>query len=394
LFWVALIYAAAGTLITHLIGRPLIRLYFQRQHMEADFRFSLARLREYTEQVALLSGEAAERNILGGRFGALVANYLAVTFRRMRVWAFTQTFSQLSPIIPFIFTAPFYFLGKIELGTMTQTAEAFGRVSNSLTIFVTYYMYLAGFKSVVDRLNSFDEALDQAETLINAGPARAASAAGANDVSLDNIELRLPDRRRIVEAKHLELARGQSVLLSGPSGSGKSTLFRAIAGIWPYGEGRVRMPENAHVMVIPPKPYIPIGTLRAAVTYPAVAGTYPDADIRGALVDARLGNLAGELDHEEAWSQRLSSGEQQRLAVARALLVRPDWLFLDESTSAVEEKLEADLYAVLAQRLPNTTIISIGHRSTLTQLHQRHLEMTPDGDHFTLRDAAKAQAAE
>lgn len=394
LFWVALIYAAAGTLVTHLIGRPLIGLFFQRQHMEADFRFSLARLREYTEQVALLSGEAAEKTILGGRFGALVANYLDVTFRRMRVFAFTQAFSQLSPIIPFIFTAPFYFAGKIVLGTMTQTADAFGRVSGSLTFFVSYYMYLAGFKSVVDRLNSFDEAIDQAERLVSAGPVRTSGAAGANDVSLDNVELQLPDHRRIVEAKHLELARGQSVLLSGPSGSGKSTLFRAVAGIWPYGEGRVRVPENAHIMVIPAKPYIPIGTLRSAVTYPAVAGTYPDADIRGALIDARLGELAKELDHEEVWSQRLSSGEQQRMAVARALLVRPDWLFLDESTSAVEEKLEADLYAVLAQRLPNTTIVSIGHRSTLTQLHKRHLEMTPDGDHFTLRDAATAEAAE
>jgi len=394
LFWVALIYAAAGTLITHLIGRPLIRLYFQRQHMEADFRFSLARLREYTEQVALLGGEDAEKSILGGRFGALVANYLAVTYRRMRVYGFTQMFSQLSPIIPFIFTAPFYFLRKIDLGTMTQTAQAFGQVAGALTFFVSYYMYLASFKSVVDRLNSFDMAIDQAEALVNAGPARAPGAAGANDVYLEDIELRLPDRRRILEAKRLELARGQSVLLSGPSGSGKSTLFRAIAGIWPYGAGRVRVPERAHVMVIPAKPYIPIGTLRSAVTYPTVAGTYPDADIRGALVDARLGELAGELDHEEVWSQRLSSGEQQRLAVARALLVRPDWLFLDESTSAVEEKLEADLYAVLAQRLPNTTVISIGHRSTLKPLHKRHLEMTPDGDHFTLRDAANAEAAE
>jgi putative ATP-binding cassette transporter len=173
-------------------------------------------------------------------------------------------------------------------------------------------MYLASFKSVVDRLNSFDMAIDQAEALINAGPARVPGAAGANDVYLEDVELRLPDRRRILEAKRLELARGQSVLLSGPSGSGKSTLFRAIAGIWPYGGGRVRVPERTHVMVIPPKPYIPIGTLRSAVTYPAVAGTYPDTDIRGALVDARLGELAGELDHEEVWSQRLSSGEQQR----------------------------------------------------------------------------------
>ncbi|MGD0027160.1 MAG: SbmA/BacA-like family transporter, partial [Xanthobacteraceae bacterium] len=267
LFWVALIYAASGTLITHLIGRPLIRLYFTRQHMEADFRFSLARLREYTEQVALLGGENAEQNMVGRRFGALIANYLAVVYRRMRVTAFTQTFGQLSPIIPLIFTAPFYFAGKIELGVMTQTAGAFAQVAAALTFFVNYYTYLAAFKSVVDRLNSFDAAIDQAQALSDAGPARVASARGTPRIDLEDVDLFLPDGRRIVETKHLVLAGGESVALSGPSGSGKSTLFRAISGIWPYGEGRIRSPEDIRVMVVPPKPYIPIGTLRAAVTY-------------------------------------------------------------------------------------------------------------------------------
>jgi len=246
---------------------------------------------------------------------------------------------------------------------------------------------------VVDRLNSFDAAIDQAQALADAGPARVTGATGGNIV-LDGVALALPDGRRIFDSKHVDLGAGESVLLSGPSGSGKSTLFRAISGLWPYGEGRIARPDRADVMVIPPKPYIPIATLRSAVTYPAVSGTYGDEDIRAALTDAHLGALTGELDHEEVWSQRLSSGEQQRLALARALLRRPDWLLLDESTSAVEEKLEAELYAMLAKRLPKTTIISIGHRSTLASLHRRHLEMTPEGDHFTLRDVAKADAAE
>ena len=394
LFWVALIYAAAGTLVTHLIGRPLIKLYFQRQHMEADYRFSLARLREYSEQVALMDGEAAEKNLLGGRFAALVANYLDVIYRRMRVWAFTQFFGQISPIIPFIFTAPFYFARRIELGTMTQTAGAFGQVAGALTFFVNYYTYLAGFKSVVDRLNSFDVAIDEAQALVGTGPVRIATSAGANAIGLDNVDLALPDGRHIVGARHVELKGGESVVLTGASGAGKSTLFRAISGIWPYGTGRISEPADNKVMVLPPKPYIPIGTLRSAVTYPAVPGTYGDAAIRSALIDAHLGSLAGELDREEVWSQRLSSGEQQRLAIARAVLLRPAWLLLDESTSAVEEKLEAELYAMLKQRLPETTIISIGHRSTLAALHRRHLEMAPDGDRFTLRDAAPAEAAE
>jgi putative ATP-binding cassette transporter len=392
LFWIALIYALSGTVITHLIGRPLIRLYFVRQHREADFRFSLARLREYTEQVALLSGESAEKDMVGRRFGALIANFIELVYVRMWVTAFSRTFGQISPILPYVFTAPFYFLGKIELGIMTQTADAFGKVSDAMTIVVNYYTELAGFKSVVDRLNSFDRAIDQAQELAAAGPVL--GAAEAPQVALEGVHIGLPNGRRIVEAVDFKLAAGENVLLTGPSGSGKSTLFRAISGIWPYGDGRIRIPAGAQVMVVPQKPYIPIATLRSAVTYPAVPGAYADDDIRRALADAQLGALAGELDREDVWSQRLSGGEQQRLALARALLLRPQWLLLDESTSALDEKLEAELYATLAKRLPSTTVVSIGHRSTLAAFHRRRLEMMAEGDHFTPRDAAKVAAAE
>ncbi len=393
LFWVALLYAATGTLVTHLIGRPLIGLYFQRQHMEADFRFSLARLREYTEQVALLSGEGAEQEMVDRRFGALIANFIDLVFRRMRVAAFTQVFAQLSPIIPFVFTAPFYFARKIELGAMTQTASAFSQVSQALTFFVNYYTYLAGFKSVVDRLNSFDAAIEHAQELAESGPAHLVGT-GAPRIGLDDVGVSLPDGRHIIETGHLVLRSGESVAVSGPSGVGKSTLFRAIAGIWPYGEGRVQTPEGGSVMVVPQKPYVPIASLRAAVSYPAMPGTYSDDDIRTALVDAQIGKLADQLDHEDVWSQRLSGGELQRLALARALLMKPDWLFLDEATSAVDEKQEADLYGVLARRLPHTTVISIGHRSSVVALHHRHIEIIPEGDRFVLRDAPKAAAAE
>lgn len=390
LFWVALVYAAAGTLITHLIGRPLIRLYFERQHMEADFRFSLARLREYTEQVALLSGEAAEQNMVGRRFGALIANFIALVHRRMRVTAFTATFNQISPIIPFIFTAPFYFLGTIDLGVMTQTAGAFGSVAEAMTFFVNYYTSLAGFKSVVDRLNSFDQAIEDARVLTGGGPTLAASTAPA--VAFKDLHVALPDGRRIIGLKDIVLAGGENVLVTGPSGSGKSTLFRAISGVWPYGDGVIDIPTGAKVMVVPQKPYIPIATLRSAVTYPAVADSYPDDAIRKALSDVHLAGLTDQLDREDTWSQRLSGGEQQRIALARALLMRPDWLFLDESTSALDEKLEADMYAAIAAQLPKTTVVSIGHRSTLAAFHSRRLDMTPEGDHFTLRDAARAAA--
>src|SRR5262249_46708121 len=251
--------------------------------MEADFRFSLARLREYTEQVALLNGESAEQSMVGQRFGALIANYLALVYQRMRVTAFPHTFSQISPIIPYVFTAPFYFARKIELGVMTQTAGAFGHVAHALTFFVTYYTYLAGFKSVVDRLNSFDAAIDHADELRGAGPARVAAPSGATAIELADIDLALPDGRHVLKNEHLALAARESVVLTGPSGSGKSTLFRAIGGIWPFGDGRISEPTGIRAMVVPARPYIPISTLRAAVTYPAVLGTYSDDQIRDAL---------------------------------------------------------------------------------------------------------------
>ncbi len=394
LFWVALIYAAAGTLITHLIGRPLISLYFQRQHMEADFRFSLARLREYTEQVALLDGEDAEKNMLGGRFAALVANFLAVIFRRMRVTAFTQTFGQLSPIIPFIFTAPFYFARKIELGTMTQTAGAFAQVSNALTFFVNYYTYLAGFKSVVDRLNSFDAAIDQAQALTDAGPARVAAPAGA---AVDR-----PRRCRSRPAGRQAHRRDQT---SGTGGRRKRGAFR------PLGLRQIdAVSRDFRHLAVRRGPH------QQACGHPRHGGAaealYSDrhAALRRHLSGGgrhlsrrghpqRAGRCPSRRSRRRARPRGgvVAAPVERRAAAPGAgarLLMRPDWLLLDESTSAVEEKLEAELYAVLARRLPKTTIVSIGHRSTLVGLHHRHLEMTPEGDHFTLRDAVKAAAAE
>jgi vitamin B12/bleomycin/antimicrobial peptide transport system ATP-binding/permease protein len=392
LFWIALIYASTGTLVTHWIGRSLIGLYFERQHMEADFRFSLARLREYSEQVALLDGERTEQASLRERFGGIIGNWLALISRRLKLLSFTATFRQLSPIIPFIFTAPFYFAGTIALGVMTQTAGAFSQVESALTIFVSYYNSLAGFKSVVDRLTSFDEAIENAKMLGTMGPKRRATEGGVG-AALEDVHIALPDGTRIVETEKLALPHGESTLLAGPSGSGKSTLFRAISGIWPYGQGSIHIPDGASVMVVPQKPYIPMGTLRAAITYPKAPDSHSDEEVRQALTDCRLANLLNCIDREEMWSQRLSGGEQQRLALARALLTRPDWLFLDESTSALDEKLEAELYKMLAMRLPNTTLVSIGHRSTLGAFHARRIDMTEtEGGQFTPRDTPAAAA--
>jgi vitamin B12/bleomycin/antimicrobial peptide transport system ATP-binding/permease protein len=376
LFWVALVYAGVGTIVTHLIGRPLAGLAFVKQRYEADFRFSLARLREYGEQVALLRGEPAERASLGARFTSIVKNYYEIIACRKTLTAFTSFYGQISPFIPYIVAAPFYFAGKIELGIMTQTARAFGHVDSSLNFFITYYVSLAEFKSVLDRLSSFDAAIEKAQAFETAkgGLMRAA---GGSGVAFEGVRLHLPNGRPIVEASGLELAPKESVFLTGPSGAGKSTLFRAISGIWPYGKGKIQTPDGARIMLLPQKPYIPVGTLRAAVTYPRTPDEVGDAAVRAALEAAELGSLIGELDVEDVWSQRLSGGEQQRLAVTRALLAKPDWLFLDEATSAMDEDMEHAIYGILREKLPGATIVSIGHRSTLARYHKRHLAMTP-----------------
>lgn len=395
LFWVALLYAGIGTIFTHLIGRPLVALSFKRQRYEADFRFSLARLREYSEQIALLKGEAAEQRGLSHRFGAIMGNYFEIISCRKKLTAFTASYGQVSPFIPYIVAAPFYFAGKITLGIMTQTASAFSSVNSALTFFVTYYVSLAEFKSVLDRLTSFDQSIDRAEVLVSPQPAAPVQRQAADkNLSIENLSLHLPDQRLILENLHLDLKHQEPVLFSGPSGSGKSTLFRAVAGIWPYKLGGIALPDDAKVMLLPQRPYLPIGTLRAAATYPAEPGAFDDQAIRDALIAARLEEFAGQLDVEDFWSQRLSGGEQQRLAIARALLVKPDWLFLDEATSAMDEDMEAEIYSALENKLPGTTLVSIGHRTSLIQFHKRRFHMQPAGKNTFTPGEIKATAAQ
>jgi putative ATP-binding cassette transporter len=376
-FWIALIYSLVGTWLTHLIGKPLVQLEFARERYEADFRFALARLREYSEQVALLRGENAEGRILGGRFGSLVANFYAIVGRTLKLVTFTASYFQASAVIPYIIVAPYFFLGKITLGQMTQTAGAFGRVESALNFFIARYQSLASFKAVVERLTTFRSAIEEASGLGTKPPRIERTEHSGRDFVLRDLVLCLPDGREIVCANRLMIETGMTTLLSGPSGSGKSTLFRAIAGIWPYGRGTIDRPADATIMLLPQRPYVPSGTLQTAVVYPSVAGAYSSSAMREALELAHLGSLAHEIDREDNWPQRLSGGEQQRLAIARAMLNKPDWLFLDEATSALDEKLEEEIYRTLSEVLPNTTIVSIGHRSTLTALHRRHIEMVP-----------------
>ncbi len=370
LLWVAVLYAVVGTGFTHLIGRPLAALEFQRQRVEADFRFGLVRVRENAEGVALYGGEQAETAALLGRFVNIVANVRATMTRVKKLTALNAGYSQVAGIFPLIVVAPRYFAGTIALGGMMRVVGAFSEVQGALSWFVDAYPQLAKWRATVGRLTGFQQAIEDAKRLAQGG-VRVAPAAGPG-LSLEGVTLALPDGRTLLEGAALGVPRGRSTVVSGRSGSGKSTLFRAIAGIWPFGGGTVRRPAEA-TLFLPQKPYIPLGTLRRAVSYPAAIDAYPQAEVEAALTDAGLAKLIPELDVDMAWAQRLSGGEQQRLALARALLTRPDWLFLDEATASMDPQGAAELYAKLRERLPNTTLLSIAHHPEVAKLHEGQL---------------------
>jgi vitamin B12/bleomycin/antimicrobial peptide transport system ATP-binding/permease protein len=395
LVWMALVYAAIGTVVTHLIGWRLIPLNFQQQRFEADFRFNLVRSRENSEQIAALNGEAAERERLLARFGLVVGNWLAVMQRQKRLMFFTQSFSQASVIFPYIVVSPVYFSGAMQLGGLMQTASAFNSVQNALTYFVSAYRSIAEWRAIVARLSGFEESIAAGRAAAVAPPViEVAPRDGAAAFAIDGLEVRLPSGEPIVAAEHLTFAAGERVLVTGPSGAGKSTLFRAITGIWPFGSGRVTVPKGARIMLVPQRPYFPVETLAAAVGYPAEAGTFDGARVGEVIAAVGLPQLVRRLSEEAHWNRMLSLGEQQRLAIARALLAAPDYLFLDEATASLDDAAEAAIYRLLQERLKSATIVSIGHRSTLGAFHRRRIELVRHGDFYQAREAALVSAAE
>ena len=394
LVWAALIYAVFGTVLTHLIGWRLIPLNFMQQRYEADFRFNLVRTRENSEQIAALDGEAAERESHLGRFRRVVNNWLALMQRQKQLMFFTQSYSQASVIFPYIVVSPAYFAGAMQLGGLMQTASAFNSVQNALSYFITAYRQIAEWRAIIARLSGFEDAIAAGRTAAVTPPAIEVAPGGGAVFAIDALDVRLPSGEPIVAAEHVAFAPGERVLVTGPSGAGKSTLFRAIAGIWPFGSGRVMVPKGAKVMLLPQRPYFPVETLAAAVAYPGKAGTFDDARIGEALIAVGLPQLVERLGEEAHWNRMLSLGEQQRLAIARALLQAPDYLFLDEATASLDEPAEAALYRLLQERLKGATIVSIGHRSTLGAFHRRRIELVPHGDFYQVREAALISAAE
>ena len=388
LLWAALIYACIGTVLTHLIGRPLIALNFQQQRYEADFRFNLVRVRENSEQIALLDGERAETDRLLMRFGNVMGNWYAIMTRQKKLTFLTAGYAQISVVVPFIVVSPAYFANAIQLGGLMQTANAFGQVQGALSVFVTIYRSLAEWRAVVERLSGFDRSVAAARAVAASPPVITLMPSAADAVSFDELAVRLPNGVPLINAEHIAIHAGERVLVTGPSGAGKSTLFRALAGVWPFGAGRIEIPKGARMMMLPQRPYFPIAPLAAAVAYPAEPGTFDDAKVAELIAAVGLPALAERIDEEQHWNRMLSPGEQQRLGIARAILQAPDYLFLDEATASLDEPAEAALYKLLQARLPKAAIVSIGHRATLAAMHRRFLRLAPEGKVSRLAEAS------
>ncbi|OWY26964.1 ABC transporter ATP-binding protein/permease [Herbaspirillum robiniae] len=375
--WFAVVYAAVGSGIVWWIGKPLVGLNFNQERFEANYRFGLIRVREHSEAVALYRGEAQERAQLGARLDDIRANWWDIMRLTKKLNIAVNFYGQFAIIFPMLVSAPRYFSGAITLGVMMQIADAFGQEQDSLSWFINAFSTLAGWKASINRLAGFNADVERA-----AGMARTIEVRrhAGSALTIEGLQLSLPDGALMLRGLDARVESGEQVLISGPSGSGKSTLIRAIADVWPYGRGSIGLPEGAPAMFLPQRSYLPIGTLRAALSYPAAEGSFDDAAIARYLALCRLPQLADRLDVAANWSQALSPGEQQRLAFVRVFLNRPQWLFLDEASSAMDGETEEALYAALPRELPGVTVISIAHRETLARFHGVRWKFVPVAD--------------
>ncbi len=375
--FVTLIYSVVGTWLAHKVGRSLIGLNYDQQRYEADFRFSMVRVRENSESIAFYGGEGPEMQNFQERFGMVIRNFWALMKRTKLLNFYVNGYAQLAVIVPILMSAPKYFSGDMQLGGFIQTLSAFGRVQDALSYFVEAYDTIAQYVAVIRRLGGFTGHMEAAENM--QASFGFDSRDDINGLVLQDVQVELPDGRRLFEGLSLAVPAGKYLLVSGNSGCGKSTLLRALAGIWPYGCGNVSLPSGWRSMFLPQRPYLPLGSLRRAIYYPQPVPENESADLRELLERFGIGRLADRLDEVDDWSRILSLGEQQRLAFIRILLFRPDIVFLDESTSAMDEQREAEAYDILKELLPEMTVISVGHRSTLFKKHDKRLQLTGSG---------------
>jgi putative ATP-binding cassette transporter len=394
LVWFCFLYSWLGSWLVNRVGRPIIGLSYEQEKLEADFRFGLIRLRENSESTALIEGEPAERRTLGASFARIVGNFNARLVKQIHLNAFKSVYFRLSDSVPLLLSAPRFFAGTISLGQLTQLTGAFGRVQGCLNIFINSYETIAGWWAVTERLDGFMRGIAHSQELRAAQSRIYSSGKVGRDLVVSDLALFRPNGEPLLAPVNFTLTTGDSVLITGPSGCGKSTLLRALAGLWPYEQGFVHLPDPFRCMVMPQRPYLPIGSLRAAVCYPEPPENFTDEAVRTALALAQAPTLAGRLDEKGHWSQLLSGGEQQRVALARIFLLKPEWLFLDEATSAMDEAAEHAFYLSLRATLPEVTYLTIAHRSTLRALHARHFRvLTQDDNTHHLTEVSTGMAS-
>lgn len=387
LLWVALLYAALSTWLTHVVGRRLVPLNVERLRYEADFRYALMRFRDNIESVVLSRGDALERGGALGRFQNVMRNWWQLIAAQRRLTVFTGIVGQANGVVPFLVAAPAFFAGAVTLGTLVQIRFAYGQVSGALNWFVYAYQEIARWRANVERLSTFADVLDATA----ADLARSAIHIVLGDLpALRLTDLRLdgPKGGTLLDAVTATVTAGERVAITGPSGSGKTILLRAIAGIWPFGAGRIDLPARARMLFVPQRPYLPLGSLRAVVSYPAAEHAFGDDRIVEMLRLVGLDHLTGRLDETVPWAQQLSPSEQQCLAMARVLLNAPDWVFLDKATSALDEEMERRVYGLLAERLPRTTVITVAHRPEVAAYHTRRWTLAPTAHGTSALEAA------
>jgi len=380
LVWAAIVYAAVGTYWTVKTGRPLVRMDFDQQRYEADFRFSLMRLRENAESIALYAGENQEKWNCHDSFGKIIGNYLKIIIVRKRLMWLTSGYSQISAIFATLVAAPRYFSNHIHLGEMFQIVDAYNHVQTGFSFVVDSFTRLAQWRAVVNRLNNFLVSMEMVRIQPTAVYHLDVCRKICKEYSVKKLNVFLPDGSSILENFYMELHGSDRLLIMGPSGCGKSTLLRTFAGIWPYASGQIIVPEGQKIMFVPQKSYIPLNSLRDILSYPGLSRPVTEAKLESILVECRLEHLIDKLHMVADWGQALSLGEQQRVAFVRVLLQKPNWLFLDEATSALDEQTEQSIYKIITEQLSRTAIISVGHRRTLLAYHQNRLELDGRGN--------------